>query len=213
MCGNNFLFQVKRGASDFIATNHARWSRWTRGPHDQESGTCVIVHLSEQIRTVDRDNYNRPHSIIKWTSYQFWTTRSRSYEREEAALFLLQAMKSNLNHRSTIGRSSREDVDSSIGTRSEPSIVINCLIQRPRPFLKSFKNSSSRQWTCPQSFVKFSLFRESFCVPLVRDCSWLIFASIECLKSNFDRRRRMKSHLGLHFRLRKLGMKSLASGD
>ena len=34
--------------------------RWTRGPPDQKSTTCLFIHLSELIWTVDRDNYNGP---------------------------------------------------------------------------------------------------------------------------------------------------------
>ena len=34
--------------------------RWTRGPPDRKSATCLFIHLSELIWTVDRDNYNGP---------------------------------------------------------------------------------------------------------------------------------------------------------
>ena len=70
---------------------------------------------------------------------------------------------------------------------------------RVTPLFCSLKESSSRRKNNPWIFRKFDLFTLSFHVPLVSWCSSCISASIECLKSNFDRERRKNSHLELQF--------------
>ena len=71
------------------------------------------------------------------------------------------------------------------------------------------RDGRTRSW----NFEKFELSRHQFRVPFDSLHSWLISASKECLKSDFDRERKEKSHLELQFHLRKCRMKSHASGD
>ena len=80
---------------------------------------------------------------------------------------------------------------------SEASIVRSIFIQPLRSSL-TFLNAVLRDGrTCPWIFRKFDLFTLSLHVPFVSWCSWCISASIECLKSKFDRERRKNSHLEL----------------
>ena len=82
---------------------------------------------------------------------------------------------------------------------SWPLIAMSPWDQWPRLFLTSLNvilcDGKRHTWF----FEKFLLFRPPFHVPFVSWCSWCISASIECLKSNFDREIRKKSHLELQF--------------
>ena len=60
-----------------------------------------------------------------------------------------------------------------------------------------YKKRSSRRRTCSRFFIKFSLYTQSFCVPLVSNCSQLISAPFECVNFNFDRKKWKKSSLEL----------------
>ena len=60
-----------------------------------------------------------------------------------------------------------------------------------------YKNCSSRRKNCPRLFIKFSVYTQSFRVPLVLFCSQLISAPFECVNFNFDRKKWKKSSLKL----------------
>ena len=79
---HHFLYFSGRVAilrtSDLIAIKAMTLMRWTRGPPHQQSTMCLIVHLSELIQTVDRDNYNGPDSSQQWIFKLINATRSRS---------------------------------------------------------------------------------------------------------------------------------------
>ena len=60
-----------------------------------------------------------------------------------------------------------------------------------------YKNRSSWQKNCSRFFIKFSVYTQSFRVPLVSFCSQLISAPFECVNFNFDWKKWKKSSLEL----------------
>ena len=86
-------------------------------------------------------------------------------------------------------------------------------IQQPKFLFVSLKHVLHGGRKSSRFFIKFSVCTSPFCVPFVSLCLQLISASIEYLISKSDRKNWKKSSFELHFRLRKFGMKSLASGD
>ena len=148
--------------------------RWTCGPLIRDQRTCLIVHLSELIQTVDRDNYNGPNSSRRWIFKLINATRWRFDD----------------HHKTTI-----HPIGRTIATVDCDGLFIG----RLRSKIIFYKNRSSRRRTGPRLLIKYSLFSQPFRMPLVSCCYWCISASIECLKSSFDRERRKKSHLELQF--------------
>ena len=166
---------------------------WTRGPSDHKSSTCMNTHLSDVIAAVRSWVITAEIIPDRWIFDLTTIVRSKSYEREEAAPFLIHEMRTHLGPSITIQRSSDGDVDSpkDVKSRSTPSD------RTAEDHLRSFKCVLRDGRNRLRLNLKFSLFAKPIRVSFVRECSWLISASIKCLKSNFDRKRRKKSHLEL----------------
>ena len=126
---------------------------------------------------------------------------------------LLYAMWTNPDSPSSIVRPGLDHHDSWRDVSSWSFIAMSPSDQTAMLHFRFYKNRSSRLRTGSRSISKFSLCRTPNRMPFVRECSWLFSASIECLRSNFDWKRKKKSHLELHLCLQKFGMNSLASGN
>ena len=162
--------------------------RWTRSPPHQQSNMCLNSGISERIITVDQDYHTVQICSTRWNS-----NLSTPHDCDRTVITKRRRFDQRTHDRDHWSRWS-----------SIQRLIFNFAF---------YKNGSSQRRTRSRSFAKFSMFREPNRVTFVSLCSQLISASIEHLNSNFDRERRKKSHLELHFCLQKFGMKSLASGD
>ena len=154
--------------------------------------------LSERIVTVRLRIITVQIVRDRWTSDLIAIVGLRSNEQIKSKHLLFINARSTPDPSSSIKRPTNDHDDSQKDARSRSSIAMNLNLTAENQ-IRFYKNEFSRRRTCSRLSIKFSLFNPSFRVPFVRECSWLISASIECLKSNFDRKRRKKSHLELQF--------------
>ena len=207
---------ARRDASDRHRDDRAASIAWTQGPHDQR--IKHVLQFSLKWIKIHRWSRSLTAEIIpaRWRSMDSPINHDRSIKIQPTN----QIEASPLHQREIKSRPFIVDRTSKIWSRRFAKRRTIATVDRDQllhPTAQNnfvlFKNGSSRRRTRSRSIFNYSLYTPSNRAPFVRECSWLIKALIECLKSNIYWRRRKKLHLELHFRLWKFGMKSLASGD
>ena len=168
--------------------------RWTRGPPDQRSNTCANFHIISAVNLTSYNGWDRSWSVDLSTYHKRWIKIQRAIESDASPSSCDEiASRPSISDRMVIKQKHRfvkrrliatVDRDESLHRTAEPkSVPLNTVPRNGKD--------------CPWIFEKFELSRHQFECHSSSLCSWCISASEEHLKSDFDWKRKEKSHLEL----------------
>ena len=139
--------------------------RWTRGPPDRKSTTCLFIHLSELIQTIDRDNYSGP-DYVHPMDIRFNRDRQIKIQCTRSSDASLPQYSVDSSRPSISDRTITIEDDDSIKRRL--IVIFHCdglVIQRPKSKIVPYKDRSSRRKNV------FAIFHQIHCVCSIKSCA------------------------------------------